>query len=164
MNKKISILTPIRIGMVVILLVFIILLQVGNKNSNSTLNAVTDSVIKAIKVEGMEESSNRMFKKFYGLNASDYEGVTLYAPVTNMNAEELLIIKLKDRSQAESVTEAINSRLETQKSSFEGYGIEQFDLLENHILDVQGNFILYIVHPDATKADQAFRTLCTALV
>ena len=68
MNKKISILTPIRIGMVVILLVFIILLQVGNKNSNSTLNAVTDSVIKAIKVEGMEESSNRMFKKFYGLN------------------------------------------------------------------------------------------------
>lgn len=158
MNKKISILTPIRIGMVVILLVFIILLQVGNKNSNSTLNAVTDSVIKAIKVEGMEESNNRMFKKFYGLNASDYEGVTLYAPVTNMNAEELLIIKLKDRSQAESVTEAINSRLETQKSSFEGYGIEQFDLLENHILDVQGNFILYIVHPDATKADQAFRS------
>ena len=31
------------------------------------------------------------------------------------------------------------------------------DLLENHILDVQGNFILYIVHPDAAKADQAFR-------
>lgn len=149
--------TPIRIGMVVILLAFIILLQIGNKNSNSTLNAVTDSVIKSIKVDGMEESSNRLFKKFYGLNANDYEGVTLYVPITNMNAEELLIIKLKDRFQAESVTKAINSRLETQKSSFEGYGIEQFDLLENHILDVQGNFILYIVHPDAAKADQAFR-------
>lgn len=157
MNKKISFLTPIRIGMAVILLAFIILLQIGNKNSNSTLNAVTDSVIKSIKVDGMEESSNRLFKKFYGLNANDYEGVTLYAPVTNMNAEELLIIKLKDSSQAEAVTKAINSRLETQKSSFEGYGIEQFDLLENHILDVQGNFILYIVHPDAAKADQAFR-------
>ena len=98
-----------------------------------------------------------MFKKFYGLNASDYEGVTLYAPETNMNAQELLIVKLKDSSQAEAVTKAINSRLETQKSSFEGYGIEQFDMLENHILDVQGNFILYIVHPDAAKADQAFR-------
>lgn len=157
MNKKISFLTPIRIGMAVILLAFIILLQIGNKNSNSTLNAVTDSVIKSIKVDGMEESSNRLFKKFYGLNANDYEGVTLYVPITNMNAEELLIIKLKDRSQAEAVTKAINSRLETQKSSFEGYGIEQFDLLENHILDVQGNFILYIVHPDAAKADQAFR-------
>jgi len=157
MNKKISFLTPVRIGMVVILLIFIILMQVGSKNSSSSISAVTKSVIKSIKVDGMEESSNRLFKKFYGLNANDYEGVTLYAPVTNMNAEELLIIKLKDSSQAEAVTKAINSRLETQKSSFEGYGIEQFDLLENHILDVQGNFILYIVHPDAAKADQAFR-------
>ena len=51
MNKKISILTPIRIGMVVILLVFIILLQVGNKNSNSTLNAVTDSVTNKNRIE-----------------------------------------------------------------------------------------------------------------
>ena len=157
MNKKISFLTPVRIGMVVILLIFIILLQVGSKNSSSSISAVTKSVIKSIKVDGMEESSNRLFKIFYGLNANDYEGVTLYAPVTNMNAEELLIIKLKDSSQAEAVTKAINSRLETQKSSFEGYGIEQFDLLENHILDVQGNFILYIVHPEAAKADQAFR-------
>ena len=105
----------------------------------------------------MEESSNQMFKKFYGLNANDYEGVSLYAPASNMDAEEILIIKLKDSSQAEAVTAAVNKRLETQKSSFEGYGIEQFDLLEDHILDVQGNFILYVVHPEASKADQAFK-------
>ena len=157
MNKKISFLTPIRVVMVVFLFAFIVFLQMGDKESNASLKTVTDKVVKSIKVEGMAESNNRMFKKFYGLNASDYEGVTLYAPETNMNAQELLIVKLKDSSQAEAVTNAINSRLETQKSSFEGYGIEQFDMLENHILDVQGNFILYIVHPDATKADQAFR-------
>lgn len=157
MNKKVSPLTFVRVGMVVILFAFIIFLQTGAKESKASLKTVTEKVVKAIKIEGMEESNNRMFKKFYGLNASDYEGVTLYAPVTNMNAEELLIVKLKDSSQAEAVTKAINNRLETQKSSFEGYGIEQFDLLKNHILNVQGNFILYIVHPDAGKADEAFR-------
>lgn len=156
MNKKISFLTPIRIGMVVILLVFIVFLQMGTKESNASLKTVADKVIKNIDTKTMEESTNRMFKKFYGLNANDYEGVFLYAPVTNMDAEELLIIKLKDSSQADSVTAAVSKRLETQKSSFEGYGVEQFDLLENHILDVQGNFILYIVHPDASKADKAF--------
>lgn len=157
MNKKVSPLTFVRVGMVVILFAFILFLQTGTKESKASLKTVTEKVVKAIEIEGMEESNNRMFKKFYGLNASDYEGITLYAPVTNMNAEELLIVKLKDSSQAESVTQAINNRLETQKSSFEGYGIEQFDMLKNHILDVQGNFILYIVHPDADKADQAFR-------
>lgn len=158
MNKKISYLTPIRIGMVVILLIFIISLQMGVKESKTPLKTVTANVIKVIDTKSMEESTNRMFKKFYGLNANDYDGVTLYAPVTNMDAEELLIIKLKDSFQAEAVTKAISKRLETQKASFEGYGVEQFDLLENHILDVRGNYILYIVHPDAGKADKAFRS------
>lgn len=157
MNKSLSPLTPVRILMVIGLLVFIILLQMGTPDSKSSLEEVSQAVSDSVSLEGMEESSNQMFKKFYGLNANDYEGVSLYAPASNMDAEEILIIKLKDSSQAEAVTAAVNKRLETQKSSFEGYGIEQFDLLEDHILDVQGNFILYVVHPEASKADQAFK-------
>ena len=141
MNKQnISVLTILRIAMVAALLIFVIVLQAGNKSSNASL-----------------ESNNRMFQKFYGLDAGDYEGVTLYSPVSNMDAQELLIIKLKDNSQAEAVTEAINARLETQMNSFEGYGIEQYAMLEDHILDVQGNFILYVVNPNAQAADEAFR-------
>ena len=158
MNKQsVSVLTILRIVMVAALLIFVILLQARDKTSNASLEDVTKNVVDAIDLEGMEESNNQMFRKFYGLNAGDYEGVTLYAPASNMDAEEILIIKLKDSSQAEAVTAAVNKRLETQKSSFEGYGIEQFDLLKDHILDVQGNFILYVVHPEASKADQAFK-------
>lgn len=156
-NKSISVLTIIRIAMVVVLLAFVIFLQAGNKSSNASLEDVTESVVGTLDLEGMQESNNRMFQKFYGLDPEDYEGVTLYSPASNMDAQELLIIKLKDNSQAEAVTEAINTRLETQMNSFEGYGIEQYAMLEDHVLDVQGNFILYIVHPDAGQADEAFR-------
>ena len=158
MNKQsISVLTILRIVMVAALIIFMILLQARDKTSNASLEDVAQSVAGAIDLEGMEESTNQMFRKFYGLNAGDYEGVTLYAPASNMNAEELLVIKLQDSSQADSVTQAINSRLETQMNSFEGYGVEQYDMLENHVLDVQGNFILYVVHPNAGSADEAFR-------
>ena len=158
MNKQnISILTILRITMVAALLIFMIVLQVGNRSSNASLESVSQEVLGAADQEGMQESNNRMFQKFYGLDAQDYEGVTLYSPVSNMDAQELLIVKLKDSSQAEAVTEAINSRLETQMNSFEGYGIEQYAMLEDHILDVQGNFILYVVNPNAQAADDAFR-------
>ncbi len=158
MNKQnISILTILRITMVAALLIFMIVLQVGNRSSNASLESVSQEVLGAANQEGMQESNNRMFQKFYGLDAQDYEGVTLYSPVSNMDAQELLIVKLKDSSQAEAVTEAINSRLETQMNSFEGYGIEQYAMLEDHILDVQGNFILYVVNPNAQAADDAFR-------
>lgn len=33
--------------------------------------------------------------------------------------------------------------------SFEGYGIEQYDLLSNSIVEVQGNYILFVVHENA---------------
>lgn len=158
MNKQnISILTILRITMVAALLIFMIVLQVGNRSSNASLESVSQEVLGAADQEGMQESNNRMFQKFYGLDAQDYEGVTLYSPVSNMDAQELLIVKLKDSSQAEAVTEAINSRLETQMNSFEGYGIEQYAMLEDHILDVQGNFILYVVNPNAQATDDAFR-------
>ena len=158
MNKQnISILTILRIIMVAALLIFMIVLQVGNRSSNASLESVSQEDLGAADQEGMQESNNRMFQKFYGLDAQDYEGVTLYSPVSNMDAQELLIVKLKDSSQAEAVTEAINSRLETQMNSFEGYGIEQYAMLEDHILDVQGNFILYVVSPNAQAADDAFR-------
>ncbi len=157
MSKKISILGGVRVVMVVLLLAFIIFLQLGDKNSSASVDEVSKKILSSIDTQSMEEAAPRIFKKFYGLNANDYEGVCLYAPSTNMNAEELLIVKVKDNSQVETLTNAIQKRLETQKTSFEGYGIEQYDLLKHHILDVHGNFILYVVHKDASKADQTFR-------
>ena len=157
MNKIASFLMPIRIAMVAVLLVFMIYLQMGAKESDAAIGDVAGAVVNTLDTSTMEESANRKFKKFYGLNAGDYEGVVLYAPISNMDAEELLIVKLKNSSQADTVRAAIEKRLETQKSSFEGYGIEQYDLLENHILDIRGNYILYVVQSDANKALQAFR-------
>ena len=100
MNKQnISVLTILRIAMVAALLIFVIVLQAGNKSSNASLESVTEKVLAAVDQEGMQESNNRMFQKFYGLEAEDYEGVTLYSPASNMDAQELLIIKLKDNSR-----------------------------------------------------------------
>ena len=97
-------------------------------------------------------------KRLYGLNPSDFDGCLLYYPQTNMEAEELLLLKLRDTSQQEAVRAAVEARLETQKTSFDGYGLEQYDLLTNHsILDIRGNYVLFVVHKDAAAVQQAFR-------
>ena len=66
MNKQnISVLTILRIAMVAALLIFVIVLQAGNKSSNASLESVTEKVLAAVDQEGMQESNNRMFQKFY---------------------------------------------------------------------------------------------------
>ena len=129
----------------------------GNTVSNADAREVADAVIETIDMENMLEADNQLIKRFYGLDPSAFESCILYYPNTNMMAEELLIVKLSDMSQQDMVRAAAEARLATQKTTFEGYGVEQFDMLSNHsVLEVKGNFVLFVVNPACQEAKKAF--------
>lgn len=143
--------------LILLLTIFVMSLLGGGEISNAKMESVAKRVAKAIDTEELSEADNRMVKRLYGLNANDYENVVLYVSDSNMEVEELLIVKLKDISQSEAVEAAIDTRLNTQLESFEGYGPEQCKLLKDHVLDVKGNYILYVVDKKAKAADKAFQ-------
>lgn len=147
----------IKYILIVLLLVFVVSLLRGDDISEAKIEDVKKAVTKAMDMKGLSEADNRMVKRFYGLNANDYEGVSLFVSDSNMEVEEVLIVKLKDTSQAEQVEAAIKERLDSQLESFEGYGVEQTKLLKDHVLDVEGNYILYVVNKKAKGADKAFQ-------
>ena len=129
----------------------------GNTVSNADARDVADAVIETIDMENMLEADNQLIKRFYGLDPSAFESCILYYPNTNMMAEEVLILKLKDTQQQESVRAAIEARVETQKTTFDGYGVEQYDLLTNHaVVEVRGNFVLFAVGQTSDQVRQAF--------
>ena len=117
---------------------------------------ISSAGIESVAKQGMEQAEARMVKRFYGLNPKDYEGAVLYAPIDNMDAHEMFLVKLKDNSQKKQVQDAIRERLDTQLKSFEGYGAEQTALLKKHVLLEKGNFVLYVVGEHASDAQEAF--------
>lgn len=138
-------------------IVCLIVLFGGNSISGAEPREVADAVTGVIDMENMLEADNQLVKRFYGLDPSAYDGCILYYPNTNMMAEEVLIVKLKDLSQQQTVKEAIEARLQTQKNTFEGYGVEQYDMLTNHCyVEVRGNYVLFVVNPNADAARKAF--------
>lgn len=129
----------------------------GNTMSSADAREVADAVIETIDMENMLEADNQLIKRFYGLDPSAYESCILYYPTTNMMAQEVLIVKLRDMSQQEAVRTAIEERIATQKTTFEGYGVEQFELLTNNaVVEVRGNFILFVVNERSSEALKAF--------
>ena len=58
---------------------------------------------KEVKFEKMEKGDSKSLKRFYKLNANDYDGVILYTPKSTMDVNEVLIVKVKDKSQIESL-------------------------------------------------------------
>ncbi|MCI8939531.1 MAG: DUF4358 domain-containing protein [Dorea sp.] len=147
----------VKYVLIILLFIFIAGLLSSGEISDAKLENVTEKVVKEVGTEKLSAADNRMVKRLFGINANDYEGVSLYVAGSNMEVEELLIVKLKDTVQSESVEAAIQGRLERQLESFEGYGPEQCKLLNDHVLDVKGNYILYVVDKKAKAADQAFQ-------
>ena len=146
----------IRYGMLMLLVVFIVALLGADKTSETKIETVEKAVEKEVPLTGMHSVQSQMVKRLYGLNVNDYEGVVLYISDSNMGAEELLIVKLADTSQAEAVESAVQTRIENQENSFEGYGVEQYQLLQEHVLDVEGNYVFFMVHKESQKAQKAF--------
>ncbi len=157
MSNKNKLITAIRGILVLLLLIVIIYTQVNNPDSRAPIEEVESGTLAELEMSSLEEAPNRLFKKNYGLNANDYDGLVYYTGVNSLDVNEILIIKLADDAQSEELTTAINDRLEKLKNSFENYGVDQYALLNASILDVQGNYLLYVVHPDAVTADQGFR-------
>lgn len=146
----------IKIALTVLLVVFILVDAGKDASSNADIKEVSAQTAKAAKLTEETPAGNRLVKRFYGLNPEDYEGVVLYAPKDNMDVNEMLIVKLKDKSQSKTVEAAIQERLDTQLKSFEGYGAEQTALLKAHKLKVKGNYIFYMVGDRAAAAQKAF--------
>ncbi len=153
---KIPLLEAAKYLLILVLAGFIFLQLHTNRESSADFSSVQKAVLAASDTEAMVESDNMMFKRLYGLDAWDYEAIMLYTPATNMGAEELLLVKLKDLSQQEAVVTAMETRLETQVGIFEGYGVEQTAMLKKAVLEVQGNYILLVVSADPSPVKQAF--------
>ena len=130
----------------------------GDPISSAEFADVSAAVLPEVDTANMLEAENQMVKRLYGLDPVNFEGCMLYYPRTNMDAEELLIIKLKDKSQQEKVKAALEARVQTQKTTFEGYGVEQMDLLNNYcVVDVRGNYALLVVSKTCDAAQAAFQ-------
>lgn len=155
-KTKIAVLESIKWILVAVLALFLLSMISGNSESAAPFSTVQDSVISVADLSPMQEADNQIVKRLYGLNPGDYEGLICYTPTTNMGAEEILLVKLADMSQQAAVTAAIEARVATQLDAFEGYAIEQYEMLQNCCVEVQGNYILLVVAADPAPVRQAF--------
>ena len=129
----------------------------GDTVSNADPAEVEEAVVSQIDMTNMLQGDNKMIKRFYGLDPAAFDACYLYYPTTNMMAEEVLIVKLSDVSQQEMVRKAVEARIATQKNTFEGYGVEQFEMLSNNaVVEIRGNYVLFVVNAASAEAQKAF--------
>lgn len=139
-----------------LIILYVAILYMVSGGSSKTFKEVEKPIKSSINTEKMKDLGVQGLKRYYGLNAADYEGVLFYRPEFNLSAEELLMIKVKEDEQVHLVVEAINKRLENRKNDFAGYAPKEVKLLEEAQISVRGKFIFLSVGENADQYKKIF--------
>ena len=125
-------------------------------NNNKNITQIETSMEKEVKFEKMEKGDSKSLKRFYKLNANDYDGVLIYTPKSTMDVNEMLIVKVKNKSQIESLEDAIDSRINYQLQSFSGDWPNLCALVNYYELKIKGDFVFFAISEKAQELKKAF--------
>ncbi len=109
----------------------------------------------------MQEAGAMKLRSLYGLTENEYEEVVLYIPVSNMDAQEMLLVRCRDASQTQAVEEAMHSRIDYNRSIFESYGVEQMGIISTAVAETKGLYCLYICDSNSEKVQTTFEQMLT---
>lgn len=143
-----------RLLAVLVVVVFVGLYKVLEvKDIN--ISEIRNAIINSTDVSVMDEDDGTKLRKLYGVNKYDLDQFIYYGPKSNMEANEILIIKPKNDSDTEKIEKAITNRINIQSDSFRNYNKEQYEILSNHILEKKDGYIILLISKDNEKIKQS---------
>ena len=138
------------------ILIYVILLMIFASGSKHPFSEVADKVEQSLDTSNLVKRDGQAFKRYFGLNSADYEGVLLYSSESAMSAEEVLVVKVKTDKQVQEVSDAIDKHLAEKKEVYDGYAPEEVKLIEDAQRSVRGNYIFLAVAPKAQEYQEIF--------
>ncbi|MBC8530023.1 DUF4358 domain-containing protein [Christensenellaceae bacterium NSJ-44] len=152
----------IKIGLMAFIAVFLILICTSGNYADKPMEQIASVLSQAEGMDGLKAGAAGDLRRYYNLEEEDLEGFMLCLPASPMDADELLVVKMKDEQQASAVEQAILQRQASQKASFEGYGAQQTALLNGYVLEIKGRYAFYAVSPYAQGWQSLFSEIIRA--
>ncbi|WP_242960833.1 DUF4358 domain-containing protein [Clostridium peptidivorans] len=145
-------------------LLLLLVLAIGSLYGCSSKKAAkspsVDEIVAKVKgatdISQMPEVDAEKLKMLYDIDAADLEGFKVYIAPSNIKADELAIIKVKDEKKVAEIKDKVAKRVENQGASFKDYLPEEYSLIQNHVLKTQGNYVFLAISKDAEKMETAF--------
>ncbi|KAJ51073.1 hypothetical protein BD780_000193 [Clostridium tetanomorphum] len=131
----------------------------GSKKATTktpSIKEISTKIEQAIDTSGMKIADANKLEKLYKINSDEVEEFVLYAPASNIKANEIVLIKVKDANKVNEIKEKVSKRVENQSTSFKDYLPNEYALIEKHVLKVNGNYILLAISKDTEKIEKIF--------
>lgn len=147
-----------KIVLVAVLLLFLFFVYRGNSAKDVPVKDIESALVKQTNIEKiMEPCGDRDLLQFMGLDYRDYDSYVYYKTSEALGVDELLIVKVKNRSDLTGVEDAVDKRVSSQITKFDSYGPLQVRELNNAIIEKKGKYLFYCTAKSPEKYEEVFR-------
>lgn len=118
-----------------------------------------DDIVNEISIEDddrLVEGKASDLRRIIGINPNEVDEFIYYKPKSTMDVSEVLLIKVKDESQKESLQELLEKHIESQTEKFKSYSPKNCALLEDYKIKNIGGYIMYAVSENVEEVSDDF--------
>ena len=149
----------IKTAMILFLAAYLILIYTSDNAKNISMDDIAGQMESSDTLTAMQKRDKGDLQRYYSIMDTDTDGFLFYKDVSPMSVNEMLIVKAKNKSDAEKFLEAAESHLESQENVFGAYGTDQMALLGDASVESRGDYVWYMCGPDASAWHDAFMKL-----
>jgi len=143
---------------VVLLFCFIVwVCATHSGGTQKSADEVAAPVISSLRQDQMSKKTNADAGKAFGIDLDKTDGIVYYANDNVMDVSEMLIVKLNDSNDAGEFKTAIQNRVTDQENLYKNYAPEQYALLEDSVIKINGNIIFYCTAVNSDELYEAYK-------
>lgn len=128
----------------------------GTASEEHTAADVGEHIRQAVDLDDMLQGDVEKLQKLYRIEAEKVEDFVLFTASSNVKADELAVIKVKDANEVDVILDNIRQRIDAQSAKFQDYRPEEYALVAKHVLKTKGRLILFAVSDEAARIEAAF--------
>jgi len=125
-------------------------------HDNPSAIEIGKQIKQTTNIEEMKEGDHKKLQKLYNINADEVDSFVLFTAPTNIKANEIAVIKVKDMKNVDNMKEKISNRIEKISKSFKDYLPEEYFLIEKHVLKTKDSYILLAISKDSDEIEKTF--------
>ncbi|MBO6301739.1 MAG: DUF4358 domain-containing protein [Ruminiclostridium sp.] len=116
---------------------------------------ITKAVLDAVPINSAFEKNKESLEDYFDdLDASAITDSSYYICASGAYPDEIAAFRFDSETSAKAAVSAVESRLEYQKSTYKDYTPEEYYKLEDAVIEQAGEWLIYLVTSDNSKAKE----------
>lgn len=144
----------------IILSVALMIFMVGCSSKDVSLNDIKDKLKDTIDFSTFsKEEEDSYLKDTFDFDKEKIDSYEMYGPQTNLNTNAVLLLRLKNASDASEFKEKIDAYKENLIKIYKDYAPDQAKLVEDSVYEEHGKTIILVISEKSQDVKKALAEL-----